>query len=95
VQSLEYFKNAVIKYCHDTVKDNGIALNQNQYDRIFEVFQRLHDDDEYAGTGIGLAIVKKSSRITTASLLPQVSSIKVHGSISIYLHNKRKLIPKQ
>jgi PAS domain S-box-containing protein len=47
------------KYCHLTISDNGIGFDPTYKDRIFEVFQRLHSKDEYAGTGIGLAIVKK------------------------------------
>ncbi|GAA4341949.1 sensor histidine kinase [Flaviaesturariibacter amylovorans] len=45
--------------CILTVSDNGIGFDSSQADRIFKVFQRLHSADAYAGTGIGLAIVKK------------------------------------
>jgi signal transduction histidine kinase len=42
------------------VADNGFGIPQEQQEQIFEMFYRLHSEDEYPGTGIGLAIVKKA-----------------------------------
>ena len=44
---------------HITIKDEGIGIAGEHHDRIFSIFQRLHRREEYAGTGIGLALVKR------------------------------------
>jgi two-component system, chemotaxis family, CheB/CheR fusion protein len=47
------------EYCHISFSDNGIGFSNEHREQIFDVFSRLHDREQYSGTGIGLAIVKR------------------------------------
>lgn len=42
-----------------SISDNGIGIEEQYFDRIFTIFQRLHTRDEYQGTGIGLSVAKR------------------------------------
>jgi PAS domain S-box-containing protein len=46
-------------FCRIYIEDNGIGFDEKYSDRIFKVFQRLHGNNNYKGSGVGLAICRK------------------------------------
>ncbi|MGZ5304491.1 MAG: sensor histidine kinase, partial [Bacteroidia bacterium] len=42
-----------------TVTDNGIGIKQEYLEKVFVIFQRLHNSEKYPGTGIGLSLCKR------------------------------------
>jgi signal transduction histidine kinase len=60
------------------VADNGIGIEPEYHQKIFQVFQRLHGNDEYPGTGLGLAIVAKAARLMKGDV--GVESVPGQGS---------------
>ncbi len=68
-----------------SVRDSGIGIEAAQFGRIFEVFHRLHSQDEYPGTGVGLAMVAKA-----ASLLGGTVSVESAPKVGSTFHVRLK-----
>lgn len=62
-----------------TFRDNGIGIAPEYHEKIFQVFQRLHSQDEFPGTGVGLAIVTKAARMMDGEV--KVESSLGEGSL--------------
>lgn len=60
------------------IEDNGIGIADEYQKKVFEVFQRLHSDEQYPGTGIGLAIVRKAAQVMGGDVT--VESLPSRGS---------------
>lgn len=80
-------------YCRIFVEDNGIGFDQKYAEQIFEMFKRLHHQDEYEGTGIGLAFCKKiveqhEGFISARSALDQGATFIV--SLPTRMHSKKE-----
>ena len=69
------------------IKDNGIGIEEKYHERIFTIFQKLHTNSEYAGTGIGLAHCKKIAELHRGKIW--LESEEGKGSIFYFT------IPKQ
>src|SRR5215813_607663 len=57
---IEIGSEETLNRCVLWVRDNGVGFDMKYQERIFDIFQRLHRSEDYPGTGVGLAIVRKA-----------------------------------
>jgi PAS domain S-box-containing protein len=71
-----------------SIKDNGIGIDPKFFDKIFIIFQRLHNNDQFSGTGIGLSIAKKQVEFLGGKIW--LESIPGQGSVFYFTVPKIK-----
>ena len=72
------------KYHLIEIIDNGIGFEQNQAEKIFQMFHRLHGNSEYRGTGVGLSIARKVAENHNGKILAE-SKLNDGATFRIYL----------
>ena len=70
------------------VQDNGVGIDLKNFDEIFYIFKRLHNENDYPGNGIGLAHCKKIINIHNGNIWVESSEKKGSGSTFYFTISK-------
>jgi len=73
------------------IMDNGIGIDEAYQEKIFEMYERLHDDSKYEGTGIGLAICKKALNKLGGDIT-LISSLGSGSTFTLIIPQKHKIV---
>lgn len=76
------------EYTMISIADNGIGFDQKYQDKIFELFQKLHSQDKYSGSGIGLSLCKKIIE-DHSGYISVVSEVGKGSTFSVFLPTQR------
>jgi signal transduction histidine kinase len=77
-----------------SVSDNGIGIEPQYADKVFTMFERLHDEDEFEGTGIGLAIARKIIRDHKGEIevdTTYVGGTRIHFHLPLYQGDEKSV----
>ncbi len=75
------------EHFHLIIEDTGLGIALRHHEKIFQVFQRLHQNEEFAGTGIGLSIVRRATELLKGDIMLE-STVGIGTTFTVRLPNE-------